>query len=86
MELAINSDRNPPLTERELSQTRRPHDAPYRRRHRLAAEFLGAATLVAVVVGSGIMASRLTDDVALVLLVNAVSTVAGLGVLIWVLG
>lgn len=53
---------------------------------RLAAEFLGTALLVAVVVGSGIMGSQLTNDPALVLLINAVATVAGLGVLIWTLG
>lgn len=53
---------------------------------RLAAEFLGTALLVAAVVGSGIMGALLTDDLAVVLLVNAVSTVAALGVLIWMLG
>ena len=52
----------------------------------LAAEALGAALLVAAVVGSGIMATALTEDVGLALLVNAVSTVAALGVLIWTLG
>jgi arsenate reductase len=54
------------------------------RRH--AAETVGAGLLVAAVVGSGIMATNLTDDLALALLVNAVSTVAVLGVLIWTLG
>ena len=53
---------------------------------RLAAEALGAGLLVAAVVGSGIMATNLTDDVGLALLINAVSTVAALGVLIWTLG
>jgi glycerol uptake facilitator-like aquaporin len=53
---------------------------------RLAAEFVGTALLVAAVVGSGIMATRLTDDVAVQLLVNALATVAALGVLIWTLG
>ncbi len=53
---------------------------------RLAAEFLGTALLVTVVVGSGIMGTNLTDNLALVLLINAVATVAGLGVLIWTLG
>jgi arsenate reductase len=53
---------------------------------RLAAEFLGTALLVAAVVGSGIMGSLLSDDLGVVLLVNAVSTVAALGVLIWMLG
>jgi glycerol uptake facilitator-like aquaporin len=53
---------------------------------RLAAEALGAGLLVAAVVGSGIMATNLTNDVGLALLINAVSTVAALGVLIWTLG
>lgn len=53
---------------------------------RLVAEFLGTALLVAVVVGSGIMAVSLTGDAGVQLLINALATVAGLGVLIWVLG
>lgn len=52
---------------------------------RLAAEGVGTALLVAAVVGSGIMATNLTGDVALALLVNAVATVAALGALIWLL-
>jgi glycerol uptake facilitator-like aquaporin len=42
--------------------------------------------LVAAVVGSGIMAVALTRDVGVQLLVNALATVAALGVLIWTLG
>jgi glycerol uptake facilitator-like aquaporin len=53
---------------------------------RLGAEALGTGILVAAVVGSGIMATRLTSDLALALLINALSTVAALGVLIWALG
>jgi glycerol uptake facilitator-like aquaporin len=53
---------------------------------RLAAEFLGTATLVATVVGSGIMADRLTDDTALALLGNTLPTGAILVVLITILG
>ncbi len=53
---------------------------------RIFAEALGTGLLVAAVVGSGIMASRLTDDVALQLLVNAVATVAALAALIVTLG
>ena len=53
---------------------------------RIAAEFLGTGLLVAIVVGSGIMGTRLTEDQAVVLLVNALATVAGLGVLIWTMG
>lgn len=39
------------------------------------AEFIGTAFLLAGVVGSGIMAERLTDDVALQLLANSTATV-----------
>ena len=53
---------------------------------RVAAEFLGTGLLVATVVGSGIMGTLLTDDLAITLLINAVATVAALGVLILVLG
>jgi Low molecular weight phosphotyrosine protein phosphatase/Major intrinsic protein len=49
---------------------------------RLAAEFTGTGLLVAVVVGSGIAATRLTPDGALRLLVNSVVTALGLAVLI----
>lgn len=51
-------------------------------RARLAAELVGTAGLLAAVVGSGVMAQRLTDDGAVQLLVNALATVAVLGVLI----
>jgi glycerol uptake facilitator-like aquaporin len=53
---------------------------------RLAAEALGTGTLVATVVGSGIMAETLTHDVALALLANTLATGAILVVLITVLG
>lgn len=54
---------------------------------RLAAEGVGAAGLVAVVVGSGIMGQRLSpDDVGLQLLYNSTATVFGLTALIWVFG
>lgn len=53
---------------------------------RLGAECLGTLLLVAAVVGSGIMADRLTDDVALALLANTLSTAAALVVLITLLG
>jgi glycerol uptake facilitator-like aquaporin len=53
---------------------------------RVAAEILGTALLVATVVGSGIMADRLTDDVALSLLGNTLPTGAILAVLITILG
>lgn len=53
---------------------------------RLAAEALGTGLLVAAVVGSGIMAETLTQDVALALLCNTVPTGAILFVLITFLG
>ena len=52
---------------------------------KLLAEFLGTALLVAIVVGSGIMATDLTQDVGLQLLINTVATVFGLAVLILIL-
>ncbi|MEV4561519.1 aquaporin [Kitasatospora sp. NPDC049285] len=54
--------------------------------NRLAAELVGTAALVAVVVGSGIQATELTRDVGLQLLANSLATVFGLGVLILLLG
>lgn len=53
---------------------------------RLAAEALGTGMLVAAVVGSGIMAERLTNDAALALLANTIPTGAILFVLITILG
>ena len=53
---------------------------------RLTAEALGTAVLVATVVGSGIMAQTLTNDVALQLLGNTLPTGAILVVLITILG
>jgi len=49
---------------------------------KILAEFLGTALLVAIVVGSGIMATELTQDVGLQLLINTIATVFGLAVLI----
>ena len=60
-----------------------PADLP----RRLLAEGLGTMLLLAVVIGSGIMAQRLAGgDAALALLANALATVAGLYVLIEVFG
>lgn len=54
---------------------------------RLLAEFLGTAFLLAVVVGSGIMAEKLAGgNVALALLANALATGAGLYALILMFG
>lgn len=53
---------------------------------KLVAEALGTGMLVATVVGSGIMGTNLTDDVALQLLANTLPTGAILVVLITILG
>ena len=53
---------------------------------KLAGEFLGTALLVSIVVGSGIMATNLSEDVGVQLLINTISTVFGLAVLIQILG
>lgn len=53
---------------------------------RLTAEFVGTAFLLAAVVGSGIMAETLTDDVGLQLLQNAFATAGVLVALILALG
>jgi glycerol uptake facilitator-like aquaporin len=60
---------------------------PYGVARRLAAEALGTALLLAIVIGSGIMGERLAGgNVAIALLGNTLSTGAGLVVLITVLG
>src|SRR6201996_6202346 len=54
---------------------------------RLAAEFLGTATLLAVVIGSGVMGERLAGgNAAIALLGNTLATGAGLVVLIHMFG
>jgi glycerol uptake facilitator-like aquaporin len=55
-------------------------------RRRLLAEFLGTGLLVTVIVGSGITAQRLSADVGIQLLDNALATTAGLAILILVFG
>ena len=55
-------------------------------RSKLAAEALGTGMLVCTVVGSGIMAARLTGDQALALLCKTLPTGAILVVLITALG
>ena len=52
---------------------------------KLFAEFLGTALLVCIVVGSGIMATNLSQDIGVQLMINTVSTVFGLMVLIQLL-
>ena len=54
---------------------------------RAAAEALGTGLLLAVVVGSGVMAARLSpENMGVALLANAVATGAGLCVLAAILG
>ncbi len=53
---------------------------------RLTSEFVGTAFLLATVVGSGIMAQNLTDDVGLQLLQNALATAGVLVALILAFG
>jgi len=53
---------------------------------RLTGEFVGTAFLLAAVVGSGIMAQNLTDDVGLQLLQNAFATAGALVALILAFG
>jgi len=56
-------------------------------RRKLAAEALGTALLLAVVIGSGVMAERLAGgNVAVALLANTLATVGGLYILIEVFG
>ncbi|CAB5042097.1 unannotated protein [freshwater metagenome] len=52
---------------------------------KVAGEYLGTALLLSIVVGSGIMATNLSEDVGVQLLINTISTVFGLGVLIQIL-
>lgn len=60
--------------------------APVPLGRRAAAEAVGTAALVSVVVGSGIQAAALSRDVGVQLLANSLATVFGLGVLIALLG
>jgi glycerol uptake facilitator-like aquaporin len=60
--------------------------APPALARRIATEYVGSASLTTIVVGSGIAATDLTDDVGLQLLINAIATTFGLFVLITVLG
>lgn len=53
---------------------------------RILSELLGTFLLLVTVVGSGIMATNLTENLGVDLLINALATVAVLGVLISVFG
>ena len=64
-----------------------PTPGPFSTARRLAAEALGSALLLAIVIGSGIMGERLAGgNVAIALLGNTLATGAGLVVLIQVFG
>ncbi|MFF9425548.1 aquaporin [Streptomyces sp. NPDC014746] len=78
----------PPRPAPDVTPPRIPPQVPPRAplHGRAAAELVGTGALVAIVVGSGIQATRLTEDVALRLLANSTATVFGLGVLIALLG
>lgn len=54
-------------------------------RRKLFAEFLGTGTLVATVVGSGIMATDISADIGIQLLINTIATVFVLYILITLL-
>lgn len=77
-----------------MSPRQAPHDGslesplePFGPARRLAAEALGTAFLLAIVVGSGIMGARLAGgNLALALLANTLATGAGLVVLITIFG
>jgi glycerol uptake facilitator-like aquaporin len=61
--------------------------APHNLAQRLFGEALGTALLLAVVIGSGIMAERLSGgNIAIALLANTLATVGGLYILIEVFG
>ncbi|MFF2776533.1 aquaporin [Streptomyces sp. NPDC058052] len=53
---------------------------------RVTAEFTGTAALVAVIVGSGLRADSLSQDIGVRLLANATASALGLGLLIALLG
>jgi glycerol uptake facilitator-like aquaporin len=73
--------------ERPLDASLEPPLKPYDPPRRLAAEALGTALLLAVVIGSGIMGERLAaGNVAIALLGNTLATGAALVVLITIFG
>ncbi|MDH3681787.1 MAG: aquaporin family protein [Acidimicrobiia bacterium] len=77
----------PTRTNDRTSETARPATPTWRPDGRkLTAEFIGTAFLLMGVVGSGIMAETLTDDVGLQLLQNAFATAGILVALILALG
>src|SRR5207237_1998464 len=81
-QLATRKARSP-----EARKDRQEHRQAMTLARRLAAEALGTAFLLAVVVGSGIMGERLAaGNVAIALLANSIATGCGLWVLITIFG
>ena len=75
------------MTETPSDASLEPPLQPFTLSHRLAAEALGTALLLAIVIGSGIMGERLAGgNTAIALLGNTLATGAGLVVLITILG
>ena len=74
------------MTDSRTETAARSEAGPEQLAPRLVAEFVGTAFLLAGVVGSGIMAERLTDDAGLQLFQNAAATGAILIALILALG
>jgi len=75
------------MTETPADASLEPPLAPFGALHRLAAEALGTALLLMIVIGSGIMGERLAGgNVAIALLGNTLATGAGLAVLITIFG
>ena len=56
-----------------------------RKARALVSEFIGSFTIASAVVGSGIMAQNMTDDRAVMLLINDIGTVFGLAIAIAIL-
>lgn len=81
---AVRSDHTATTPPTSLDPGLRAMTAPLRRR--LLAEYLGSALLAALVLGSGIAAQTLTEDIGLRLLENAAATAAGLFAIILMFG
>ncbi|MEV8532320.1 aquaporin [Streptomyces sp. NPDC051211] len=60
--------------------------APASLARRAAAEFIGTAALLVVVIGSGIQAAALTADVGVALVANSLASAIGLGLIITLFG
>ena len=74
------------VTTRYPTQTNTTLIASYSLQKQLFSEYTGTAALLCTVIGSGIMADTLTDDIALSLLANTLATGAALIMLITIGG